>query len=83
MVAFESELESGVWASLALGSYEGVVDGLDVGGPSAADSEDVSVDTPALVSSWGDEIEDESSAGSSSVLRSSSGSARTAMRVPT
>ena len=56
---------------------------LEEGGASAWDSEDLAGSTPDFVSSCGDGVDAESSVGRESVLRSSSGSAVTAMRVPT
>ncbi len=53
------------------------------GGASAWDSEDFAGSTPDFVSSRGDGAGGECSAGRESVLRSSPGSAVTAMRVPT
>jgi len=62
---------------------EGVSTPLEDGGASAWDSEDSEGSMPDFVSSCGDAANAEFSLGRESVLRSSPGSAITAMRVPT
>ena len=57
--------------------------GFDVGGASACDSEDFEASMPDLRSSCGDGLGADSSARMERVLRSSSASAMTAIRVPT
>lgn len=66
------------------GGVEAVLStGFDDGGASACDSEDFEASMPDLRSSWGDGLGADCSVGRESVLRSSSASAMTAMRVPT
>jgi len=57
--------------------------GFDDGGASACDSEDFEASMPDFRSSWDDGLEAAWSVGRESVLRSSSASAMTAIRVPT
>lgn len=65
------------------GLVEDVCASFEDGGASAWFSDDLDVSIPDLRSSWGEDAGAESSAGIDRVLRSSSVSAMTAIRVPT
>ena len=58
-------------------------EGFNDGGASACDSEDIEASIPDLRSSCGEGLGADSSAGMDRVLKSSSASAMTAIRVPT